>query len=698
MNLEQEIRDRGLAELTVPAAADPGAADWRREMKALFQQHVYGILPPLETVAFRETGEVREVFGGKARFSTVTLCLRTVHGEREAPLTLLQPLRVTDRVPVIVYLSFTPWPAADQAPLEEILDSGYGLMIVPYEAITSDDGDFTSGLAGIIDRDPGAADGWGKIALWAWAASRAVDYLISEDWVLPQRILVAGHSRLGKTALWAAVSDSRFSAVMVNESGCSGAAVTRGKDGERIADITRIFPYWFCPRYRDYAGRESDLPCEQHQLLAAVAPRRVYVASAAEDTWADPASEYLSVLLALRAWPLDPQAQFADAAFVRGEDSLPEPFSVVSSTVGYHCRPGSHWFSREDWLGFLHFETVGAAQLPQSPTAETAGEREPAPGAGDPAADDDSAVKPVLVIMAAGMGSRYGGLKQLEHVSEHEQAIIDYSIYDAWVAGFETVIFVIRPELEEAFRAAIGDRISRVMEVKYAFQELDDLPLGYRVPEGRTKPWGTGQAVLAARHLIRGPFCVINADDYYGSEAFKLIHAVLSRPVADDDRLSLSMVGYQLANTVTEHGFVSRGICELDDNNHLLSITERTRIVADADGRTSFSEDGGETWIPVSPQSVVSMNIWGFPLAFMTELERRFPAYLDGVQEDSPNGSEFFLPSVVGELISEGSARVRVLRSNNKWYGITYPEDLPQVRAAIAEMTAARLYPERLWI
>ncbi|MDI9498349.1 MAG: nucleotidyltransferase [Bacillota bacterium] len=300
--------------------------------------------------------------------------------------------------------------------------------------------------------------------------------------------------------------------------------------------------------------------------------------------------------------------------------------------------------------------------------------------------------------MAAGMGSRYGGLKQLEHVSGHEQAIIDYSVYDAWVAGFETVIFVIRRELEEAFRSAIGDRISRVVEVKYAFQELDDLPPGYHVPEGRTKPWGTGQAVLAARHLVEGPFCVINADDYYGSEAFKLIHAVLSRPAADDGRLALSMVGYQLANTVTEHGSVSRGICELDENNHLLSITERTRIVADADGQTSFSEDGGETWAQVSPQSVVSMNIWGFPQAFMAELERRFPAYLDGVSEAHPNASEFFLPSVVGELIAEDSARVRVLRSSNKWYGITYPEDLPKVRAAIAEMTAARLYPEQLWI
>ncbi|MDI9470205.1 MAG: nucleotidyltransferase [Bacillota bacterium] len=299
--------------------------------------------------------------------------------------------------------------------------------------------------------------------------------------------------------------------------------------------------------------------------------------------------------------------------------------------------------------------------------------------------------------MAAGMGSRYGGLKQLEHVSGHEQAIIDYSIYDAWVAGFETVIFIIRRELEEAFRSAIGDRIGRVMEVKYAFQDLNDLPPGYHAPEGRTKPWGTGHAVLAARHLIKGPFCVINADDYYGSEAFKLIHAVLSRPAAESDLLSLSMVGYQLANTVTEHGYVSRGICELDANNHLLSITERTRIVSDADGQTAFSEDGGETWTQVSPQSVVSMNIWGFPQAFMAELERRFPAYLDKVREDSPNASEFFLPSVVGELIAEGSARVRVLRSNNKWYGITYPEDLPQVRAAIAEMTAARLYPEQLW-
>ena len=302
--------------------------------------------------------------------------------------------------------------------------------------------------------------------------------------------------------------------------------------------------------------------------------------------------------------------------------------------------------------------------------------------------------KPVLVIMAAGMGSRYGGLKQLDPVGNHGQLIIDYSIFDARRAGFETVVFVIKPEIEADFKAAIGDRVSKVMDVKYAYQLKEDLPEGYSVPACRTKPWGTAHAALAARNIVDGPFAVINADDYYGPEAYQEIYNYLSTH-ADGDVYEYVMVGYLLKNTVTENGTVARGVCEETADHYLTQVTERTKIEKGEPPR--FTEDNGRTWTDLSADTIVSMNMWGFTRSFLDEALARFPAFLDKTLAENPEKGEYFLPTVVSQLIDEGKARVKVLRSEDKWYGVTYREDKPTVLAAIAEKTAAGLYPDRLW-
>ena len=304
--------------------------------------------------------------------------------------------------------------------------------------------------------------------------------------------------------------------------------------------------------------------------------------------------------------------------------------------------------------------------------------------------------KPILVVMAAGMGSRYGGLKQVDPVGGHGQLIIDYSIYDARRAGFETVVFIIKHEIEETFKAAIGERLSKVMDVRYAFQQLDDLPAGYAVPEGRTKPWGTSHAVLAARDIIDAPFAVINADDYYGPEAFREIYAYLSQHPDTDTTYEYAMVGYLLKNTVTENGHVARGICEVDGEGYLASVTERTHIEKTETG-ARFTEDDGATWTDVSGETYVSMNMWGFTPSFVREAGERFAAFLDNALQTNPLKGEYFLPSVVSALIGEGKARVKVLHSTDKWYGVTYQADKPVVVAAIAQKTAEGLYPDRLW-
>ncbi len=304
--------------------------------------------------------------------------------------------------------------------------------------------------------------------------------------------------------------------------------------------------------------------------------------------------------------------------------------------------------------------------------------------------------KPVLVVMAAGMGSRYGGLKQIDPVGNHGQLIIDYSIYDAKRAGFDTVVFVIKHEIEDAFKEAIGSRMEKVINVKYAYQELDDLPEGYSVPEGRVKPWGTGHAILAARKVVDGPFAVVNADDYYGPEGFKTIYDYLASHEDSENCYEFCMVGYDLGNTVTQHGHVARGVCVDDEEHFLVSVTERTHIEKDGEN-ARFTEDGGETWEALPGDTIVSMNLWGLSKSFMPEAEARFGAFLDKALVENPLKGEYFLPSIISALIGEGKARAKVLRSADKWYGVTYQADKPVVVAAIAEKTAAGIYPDKLW-
>ena len=304
--------------------------------------------------------------------------------------------------------------------------------------------------------------------------------------------------------------------------------------------------------------------------------------------------------------------------------------------------------------------------------------------------------KPVLVVMAAGMGSRYGGLKQLDPVGEHGELIIDYSLYDARRAGFEQVIFIIKPEIEEAFRAGIGDRVARAMEVHYAFQALDDLPAGYTPPAGRTKPWGTAHAVLSARQLVKGPFAVINADDYYGPQGFEAIYRYLSQTADQPGCYEYAIVGYLLRNTVTEHGTVARGVCVEDAQHYLVSVTERTQIEKGT-LCPRYTEDGGQTWTDLPGDTVVSMNLWGFTRSYLDEAWARFPVFLDKTLSENPLKGEFYLPQVVSALIAEGKARVKVLRSQDRWHGVTYQADKPEVVEALRTMTRQGLYPETLW-
>ena len=304
--------------------------------------------------------------------------------------------------------------------------------------------------------------------------------------------------------------------------------------------------------------------------------------------------------------------------------------------------------------------------------------------------------KPVLVVMAAGMGSRFGGLKQLEPIDDNGHVILDYSVYDAHRAGFETVIFVIKQEHEELFREKIGDRMSKVMEVKYAFQRSDDLPEGYSVPEGRVKPWGTAQAVLAVRDLVDGPFAVVNADDYYGPEGYEEIYNYLLHHPDTPGMYEYAMVGYLLKNTVTENGSVARGVCTETASGYLHSVVERTKIIK-GEKTPMYTEDDGETWHELCEDDIVSMNLWGFQKSYLEEAWAGFPAFLDQALAENPLKGEYFLPTVVSNLLSQHKARVKVLRSNDKWYGVTYKEDKPGVVAALAELREKGVYPAELW-
>ncbi len=304
--------------------------------------------------------------------------------------------------------------------------------------------------------------------------------------------------------------------------------------------------------------------------------------------------------------------------------------------------------------------------------------------------------KPILVIMAAGMGSRFGGLKQIEPVSDKGDIILDFSLYDARLAGFEKAIFIIKKENEQDFRNLIDNKAGKYMEVEYVYQELNDLPSGYLMPTNREKPWGTAHAVLSARNAANNsPIAVINADDYYGPEAFKNIYDFLLSAV-DNEKYQYCMVGYQIENTLTENGHVSRGVCQTSEDGKLTKITERTKIQWKGK-KIVYTENDGNTWEELPPGTIVSMNFWGFTPSMMKEMEARFPAFLDNALSENPIKGEFFLPGVVDELIQEDKAAVKVLKSTDRWYGVTYKEDKESVVSAIKSMKENGLYPEILW-
>ena len=303
--------------------------------------------------------------------------------------------------------------------------------------------------------------------------------------------------------------------------------------------------------------------------------------------------------------------------------------------------------------------------------------------------------KPVVVIMAAGMGSRYGGLKQIDPVDEQGHIIMDFSIFDAKRAGFEKVVFIIKKENEADFKEAVGNRMAEQMEVAYVYQDLHNIPEGFEVPEGRVKPWGTAHAVLSAIDEIDGPFAVINADDYYGRDAFQVIYDYLATH-EDDDKYRYTMVGYKLENTVTDNGHVARGVCDTNEAGELVRITERTRIEK-RNGGIAYSEDDGASWTELPGDTLVSMNMWGFTRSILDEIKAGFPAFLEKGLVSNPMKCEYFLPAVVSTLLEEGRATVAVLASADKWYGVTYKEDKPVVVQAIKKMKAEGRYPEKLW-
>lgn len=365
--------------------------------------------------------------------------------------------------------------------------------------------------------------------------------------------------------------------------------------------------------------------------------------------------------------------------------------------------------------------------------------------------------KPSLIIMAAGMGSRYGGLKQVDPVTPEGEILLDFSLYDAMMAGFEDVVFIIRKEHREAFDNLLKDRASKHLSIHYAYQELSDLPEGFEVPDGRTKPWGTCHAVMACRDIVKGPFAVINADDYYGPSAFMQIYDFLSsvassevssaenhsdndvltskgsdnnsrtsetsNEIPQDNKISdFAMVGYMLPNTLSESGHVARGVCQISDSGYLSDIVERTKIMRrpidsdpnsesisnsdSVDTKDSVSHRGSEIayedsetgdWITLSEDTIVSMNFWGFTQSFMQAMIDNFPAFLEESLKSDPLKAEYFLPFIVDKMIVAGSARVKVLPSKDRWYGMTYKEDKPLVTAALQSMKDKGLYPDKLW-
>ena len=307
------------------------------------------------------------------------------------------------------------------------------------------------------------------------------------------------------------------------------------------------------------------------------------------------------------------------------------------------------------------------------------------------------AKKPVLVVMAAGMGSRYGGLKQIDPVGSQGEAILDYSLYDAHEAGFETAVIIIKKAIEKDFMETVGQRLKACpMEIRYAYQEMEKIPEGFTIPEGRVKPFGTSHAVLCAKDEIGdAPFAVINSDDYYGKSAFKVIYDYLCN-AKDGDVLDYCMVGYLLGNTVTDNGSVARGVCQADDKGNLADIAERTRIEK-YEGGIHFTEDDGQTWTDLAADTIVSMNMWGFTPSFLGKLAEGFPGFLAEQLPQNPQKAEYLLPRSVDALLKAGAATVKILKSTDRWYGVTYAADKPMVVAALAALRAAGKYPDGLW-
>ncbi len=301
-------------------------------------------------------------------------------------------------------------------------------------------------------------------------------------------------------------------------------------------------------------------------------------------------------------------------------------------------------------------------------------------------------MKPTLLVLAAGMGSRYGSLKQMDGVGPHNEAIIDYSVYDAIRAGFGKVVFVIRHSFAEEFQEVFSSRrFGHRIDVEYVFQELDALPQGLVVPEGRTKPWGTNHAVMMAAGSIHEPFAVINADDFYGAEAYRVIGDYLSQLAGVENRYC--MVAYDLSKTLSENGTVSRGVCTVDEAGNLASMVERTQIERLPNGQIVYHDGGADE--PLSEETPVSMNLFGFTPDYFVHSQEFFPVWYDANKENPK--AEYYIPTVVNRLIAAGTSTLRVLRSEAQWHGITYKEDKPALSAAIERMVAAGKYPEKLW-
>jgi len=300
--------------------------------------------------------------------------------------------------------------------------------------------------------------------------------------------------------------------------------------------------------------------------------------------------------------------------------------------------------------------------------------------------------KPVLVVMAAGMGSRFGGLKQIQPVDNEGHAIIDFSLFDARRAGFEKVIFIIKHEIEEEFKASVGKRMEQYFDVEYVYQEIDKIPQGFDIPSERVKPWGTGHAILCCKEIINGPFAVINSDDYYGMTAYSTIYDFLK---VEREPSEYAMVGYQLKNTVTENGYVARGICDIKDG-YLSKVVERTHIEKDGDNAAFLDEDGVSKHF-LDGNIIVSMNLWGFQRSFIDALDNGFSSFLDDAIKNNPLKGEYFLPSVANQLLSDNECSVKMLECNESWYGVTYKEDLDSVKQAVCSLKDKGIYPRLLW-